>query len=82
MTDTTTLIDDYVAMWNEPDATTRRQRVRDLWAANGRQVLAPPQPILDLARPLGFRRRRGVLLPGAREPRSSRERGVDQLGNG
>jgi hypothetical protein len=54
MTDTTTLIDDYVAMWNEPDATTRRQRVHDLWAPNGRQVLAPPQPILDLARPLGF----------------------------
>ena len=54
MTDTTTLVADYVAMWNEPDATTRRRRVHDLWAANGRQVLVPPQEIMDLARPLGF----------------------------
>jgi hypothetical protein len=41
-------------MWNEPDTAIRRQRVRDLWAPTGRQVLVPPQEILDIARPLGF----------------------------
>jgi hypothetical protein len=54
MTSTNELIERYVAMWNEPDATARRQSVRDVWAPTGRQVLAPPKDILDIARPLGF----------------------------
>jgi hypothetical protein len=54
MTDITDLIEQYVAMWNEPDTEVRRRRVHELWAAAGRQVLMPPQQILDIARPLGF----------------------------
>lgn len=54
MTETAELTEQYVAMWNEPDGEMRRRRVRELWAKSGRQVLVPPQEILDLARPLGF----------------------------
>jgi hypothetical protein len=54
MTSTHQLKDRYVAMWNEPDAATRRQAVRDAWARTGRQVLAPPKDVIDVARSLGF----------------------------
>ena len=54
MTDITDLIKQFVAMWNEPDTEVRRRRVHELWAATGRQVIKPPQQILDIARPLGF----------------------------
>ncbi|MEV4616643.1 hypothetical protein AB0K43_29200 [Kitasatospora sp. NPDC049258] len=35
MTATDTLLDRYVAVWNEPDATTRRAAVAQLWTADG-----------------------------------------------
>lgn len=54
MTPTKDLIERYVAIWNEADAATRRQSVRDVWAPTGRQVVRPPKDILDIARPLGF----------------------------
>ncbi|NUR92335.1 MAG: hypothetical protein HOY71_50385 [Nonomuraea sp.] len=45
----------YVAMWNEPDATTRTTMIRSLWAADGVQTLVdPPQEIRDAAVRLAF----------------------------
>ncbi|WP_067900543.1 hypothetical protein [Nocardia vaccinii] len=44
------LADRYLAQWNEPDPRTRRQLIRELWAADGVQVLVnPPEQIRDSA---------------------------------
>jgi hypothetical protein len=35
MTDPTDVVDDYIAVWNEPNADERRRRIRSLWAPDG-----------------------------------------------
>lgn len=48
------LADRYVAVWNEPDAGTRRKAIHDLWAEDGAHILQPPQEIRTVATGLGF----------------------------
>jgi hypothetical protein len=43
------LAERYVALWNEPDADRRRRMIAELWAADGRHVLQPPQEIREIA---------------------------------
>jgi hypothetical protein len=35
MTDLTSIVDEYLALWNETDAGERRQKIEQLWAADG-----------------------------------------------
>jgi len=35
MTDLTSIVDEYLAIWNETDAEDRRQKIEQLWAADG-----------------------------------------------
>jgi hypothetical protein len=48
------LAERYVAMWNEEDPEARHAAVAELWAADGAQILQPPQEILDQAARIGF----------------------------
>jgi hypothetical protein len=42
--------DRYLALWNEPDPARRRDRIAELWAPGGGQVLAdPPQEVRAVA---------------------------------
>ena len=43
------LAEQYVALWNEPDAGRRRQMVAELWAEDGRHILQPPEEIREIA---------------------------------
>lgn len=54
MTNTTELADRYVAIWNEPDADTRRRSIPELWTEDGMQILGPPQEMRDAAAALGL----------------------------
>jgi hypothetical protein len=54
-TDPDALVNDYVALWNEPDPQVRAGAIRALWTPDGGQVLQPPQELLDQAIALGFR---------------------------
>jgi hypothetical protein len=54
MIDSGELATRYVAAWNEPDPQRRRDMVRGLWAADGAQVLEPPQEIRDAGAALGM----------------------------
>ena len=45
----TQLAKKYLALWNEPDAGRRRQIIAELWTADGRHILQPPQEIRDIA---------------------------------
>jgi hypothetical protein len=52
MTDTqaaTAMAEQYVALWNEPDADRRRRMIAELWTEDGRHVLQPPQEIRGIA---------------------------------
>jgi len=49
-TDLADLADRYTAVWNEPDADRRHQRITELWAPAGRQVLVdPPEEVRAVA---------------------------------
>jgi hypothetical protein len=48
MTDTE-LAEQYVTLWNEPDAVRRRQMIAELWAEDARHILQPPQEIREIA---------------------------------
>jgi hypothetical protein len=50
----TDLVQRYVDVWNEADPDARRAAVRELWAADGAQVLQPPEEMLDQAAQIGF----------------------------
>ena len=52
--DLTDLVARYVALWNEPDADRRRAAVPALWAAEGAQLLEPPEEIASVAAGLGM----------------------------
>ncbi len=44
------LADRYLAQWNEPDPSTRRELIREVWVADCVQVLVnPPEQIRDSA---------------------------------
>lgn len=48
------LLDRWVGQWNEPDADRRRELIREVWAADGYQVMVnPPESIRDTARHYG-----------------------------
>jgi hypothetical protein len=49
MTDTQAFADKYLALWNEPDATVRRQLIAELWIEDGRHILQPPQEVREVA---------------------------------
>jgi hypothetical protein len=45
----------YVALWNEPDAVARRERIRRLWSEDGAQVLVdPPEAMREALAALSF----------------------------
>ena len=46
---TDTLVEKYLALWNEPDADRRRRTIAELWTADGRHILQPPQEICAIA---------------------------------
>jgi hypothetical protein len=46
---TTDLAQEYVALWNEPDADRRRRMIAGLWTQGGRHVLQPPQEMRAIA---------------------------------
>ena len=48
------LFEKYVALWNEPNAERRRERVTELWAPDARQVLKPPVEVTEVASGLGM----------------------------
>jgi hypothetical protein len=48
------LIDRWVAQWNEPDPDERRRLIREVWAADGYQVMVnPPEGIRETAAQFG-----------------------------
>ena len=49
MTETQTFVQQYLALWNEPDAGRRRQMITELWTEDGRHFLQPPQEIRAIA---------------------------------
>jgi hypothetical protein len=50
MTRTTAeLAENYIALWNEPEGDRRRQMIAELWRADGRHILQPPQEIRAIA---------------------------------
>ena len=46
---TAELAENYVALWNEPDADRRRRMIAALWTEDGRHILQPPQEIRGIA---------------------------------
>jgi hypothetical protein len=52
--DPTSLVERYVALWNEPDPDVRRAIIRALWAPEGEHVLDPPEELRRPAEALGF----------------------------
>jgi hypothetical protein len=43
------LAEQYLALWNEPDADRRRRTIATLWTEDGRHILQPPQEIRAIA---------------------------------
>jgi hypothetical protein len=43
----------YVAVWNEPDADTRRAAIEQLWTEDGVHLLEPPEEIVKRATEIG-----------------------------
>jgi hypothetical protein len=43
------LAENYLALWNEPDADRRRRMIAELWTEDGRHILQPPQEIRGIA---------------------------------
>ena len=43
------LAERYLALWNEPAADRRRRTIAELWTADGRHFLQPPQEIRAIA---------------------------------
>ena len=43
----------YVAVWNEPDAGTRRKAIEQLWTEDGVHLLEPPEEIAKRATEIG-----------------------------
>jgi hypothetical protein len=43
------LAENYLALWNEPDADRRRRMIAELWTEDGRHILQPPEEIREIA---------------------------------
>jgi hypothetical protein len=43
------LAEQYVALWNEPDAGRRRRMIAELWPEDGTHILQPPQEMRAIA---------------------------------
>jgi hypothetical protein len=52
--DPTSLVERYVALWNEPDPDARGRMIRALWAPAGEHVLDPPADHRQTAQAIGF----------------------------
>lgn len=48
------LAENYVAMWNEPDAAKRRELLEGVFAPDGTQTLQPPMEMKEIAARVGF----------------------------
>jgi hypothetical protein len=48
MTDTH-LAENYISLWNEPDADRRRRLIAELWSHDGRHILQPPEEMRAIA---------------------------------
>ncbi len=46
---TAALAEQYVALWNEPDADRRRRMIAALWAEDGTHILQPPEEMRAIA---------------------------------
>jgi hypothetical protein len=57
------MTDTYIALWNEPEAGRRREMIAELWTADGRHILQPPQEIREIAA------QPGIALPAILEAR-------------
>jgi hypothetical protein len=49
MTDATSLVDGYVAIWNEADPACRHTAVAELWTEDAFHLFQPPQEVIDAA---------------------------------
>ena len=49
MTKTLSLAENYLGLWNEPDADRRRRMIAELWMEDGRHFLQPPEEIREIA---------------------------------
>ena len=49
MTDTQAFVEQYLALWNEPEADQRRRMIAELWTEDARHILQPPQEIRAIA---------------------------------
>ena len=49
MTELQSLVDRYVAIWNEPSAERRREAVAALWTEDALHLLLPPKAVRDSA---------------------------------
>ncbi len=67
MTDTQAFAENYLALWNEPDADRRRRMIAALWTDDGRHILQPPQEIREIAA------RPGLALAAMLEARGHEE---------
>ena len=61
------LAENYVALWNEPDADRRRRMIAKLWAEDGRHILQPPQEIRAIAAQPGIAMRAILEAQGYEE---------------
>jgi len=61
------LAENYIALWNEPDADRRRRRIAELWTEDGRHILQPPHEIRAIAA------RPGVAMTAILEARGYEE---------
>jgi hypothetical protein len=43
------LAETYLALWNQPDGDRRRRTIAELWTADGRHILQPPEEIRAIA---------------------------------
>jgi hypothetical protein len=67
MNEASALADQYLALWNEPDAERRRRTIAELWTEDGRHILQPPQEIREIAA------QPGIGLPATLEARGHEE---------
>jgi hypothetical protein len=61
------LAQNYLALWNEPDADRRRRMIAELWTPDGRHILQPPEEIRAIAA------RPGIALTAILEARGYEE---------
>jgi hypothetical protein len=48
------IVEDYVALWSEPDESRRRALLQERWAPDAVQLLEPPEDVRATAARIGF----------------------------